>query len=727
MGGKQLACVAALLVSGWLTAATALTIAEYATPTSNSSPSGVTTGPDGALWFTETSANQIGRITAAGVVTEYPVVTAAAQPYGIVTGSDGALWFTELNANKIGRITISGVITEYSVPTPAAGPNWITAGPDGALWFTEQGTNQIGRITTAGTVTEYLVPALPPYSGLVLNGIAAGSDGALWFAGAGTNNNDQCFSFPFCLLPFIGQISTAGTVTEYSVVSENFAEPYAITSGPDGALWFTDGAGQIGRITTAANVTRYSGPNINNGGWGITTGADGALWFTEGPCIAPPDTGQGCGLAPPAIGRITTDGFLAEYLIPSTTAQPVGIAAGPNGTMWFAESGSGGNKIGTFAVSTVPGPPTVTGITPAVATAGTSVTISGTNFTGVTTVNFGTRSSASFTINSTTSIIATCPQGAEIVDVTVATPGGTSATTAVDRFTYRTTAHDFNGDGKSDVLWRDTAGDVGLWLMNGSQILQGAAFTAVPLNWSIVGQRDFNGDGKADILWRDTAGDVGLWLMNGTQVVQGTAFSSVPLNWSIVGTGDFNGDGKADILWLDNANNVGIWFMNGTQIVQAGVVGQLPAGWAVVGSDMNGDIFLRNMTNGDLGMWVMNGTQIAQGVDLGSLPLTWSVAGIGDFDGNGSFDILLRDTSGNVQIWLLSGTQVLSTKMVGNVSTSWSIAATGDFNGDGKSDILWIDNAGNLGVWFMDGATISSVVNYGNVGSAWSVQSLNAD
>ena len=71
-------------------------------------------------------------------------------------------------------------------------------------------------------------------------------------------------------------------------------------------------------------------------------------------------------------------------------------------------------------------------------------------------------------------------------------------------------------------------------------------------------------------------------------------------------------------------------------------------------------------------MWVMNGTRIVQGVDLGPLPLTWSVAGIGDFDGNGSSDILLRDTSGNVQIWLLNGTQVLSTKMLGNVSTSWS-------------------------------------------------------
>ena len=208
-----------------------------------------------------------------------------------------------------------------------------------------------------------------------------------------------------------------------------------------------------------------------------------------------------------------------------------------------------------------------------------------------------------------------------------------------------TATHDFNGDGKSDILWRDSAGDVGFWLMNGGQILQVAAFNAVHTNWSIVGQRDFNGDGKSDILWRDTVGDVGLWLMNGTQIVQGGSFGAIPLNWSVAGTGDFNGDGNADILWIDNQGNVTIWFMNGMQILQAGVVGQLPPNWIIVGSDMKGDIFLRNTSSGDVGMWVMNGSQIAQAVDFGPVPLNWTVAGIGDFDGNGSFDLLWRDTA----------------------------------------------------------------------------------
>ena len=374
MGRKPLAWVAALFVSGWLAPATALTITEYPTPTSNSSPSGVTAGPDGALWFTETSANQIGRITAAGAVTEYPVTTAAAQPYGITAGSDGALWFTELNANKIGRISPAGVITEYPVPTPDAAPNWITAGPDGALWFTEQGTNQIGRITISGVVTEYIVPPLPPYSGLVLNGIAAGSDGALWFAGAGTNNNDQCFSFPFCVLPFIGRISTAGTVSEYSLAGDDFAEPYAITPGPDGALWFTDGAGQIGRITTAGNVARYRGPTSTTAVGALPLEPTARSGSQRGPASRRRIPDRDAAWLRQRLAESPLTGTFLNIQYPAGPPEPLGIAAGPTATLWFAESGSGGNKIGSFAVSTLPGPPTVTGIAPIVGAAGTTVT-----------------------------------------------------------------------------------------------------------------------------------------------------------------------------------------------------------------------------------------------------------------------------------------------------------------------------------------------------------------
>ena len=82
--------------------------------------------------------------------------------------------------------------------------------------------------------------------------------------------------------------------------------------------------------------------------------------------------------------------------------------------------------------------PTVTNVNPNTGptSGGTSVTITGTNFSGATAVSFGSNAAASFTVNSATQITATSPAGVGTVDVTVTTEGGTSAISSGDRFTY---------------------------------------------------------------------------------------------------------------------------------------------------------------------------------------------------------------------------------------------------------------------------------------------------
>src|SRR5262249_56583218 len=66
-------------------------------------------------------------------VTEFPILNDMnSRPQGITRGPDGNLWFTENSANRIGRITPAGVVTEFAAGiTPNSGPNEITAGPDG--------------------------------------------------------------------------------------------------------------------------------------------------------------------------------------------------------------------------------------------------------------------------------------------------------------------------------------------------------------------------------------------------------------------------------------------------------------------------------------------------------------------------------------------------------------------------------------------------------------------
>src|SRR5262249_44924207 len=138
-----------------------------------------------------------------------------------------------------------------------------------------------------------------------------------------------------------------------------------------------------------------------------------------------------------------------------------------------------------------------------------------------------------------------------------------SSATALSASSKLSDTHDFNGDGKSDILWHDTSGNVAAWLMKGAQVMQSRAVGAAPAVWSIVGQRDFDGDGRSDILWHDTSGNLAMWFLNGAQVTGSEVVGNVPGVWSIAGTTDFNGDGKGDILWQNTSTgDVAIWLMN---------------------------------------------------------------------------------------------------------------------------------------------------------------------
>jgi hypothetical protein len=93
-----------------------------------------------------------------GSLRQFRLPTPGAGPFDIAAGPGGTLWFTEFDADQIGRISPAGVMSEFRVPTPGAGPYQITAGPDGAMWFTEYNTTKIGCISPDGQVTELPLP-----------------------------------------------------------------------------------------------------------------------------------------------------------------------------------------------------------------------------------------------------------------------------------------------------------------------------------------------------------------------------------------------------------------------------------------------------------------------------------------------------------------------------------------------------------------------------------------
>jgi len=144
-----------LLYSGTAEAAPSIT-EWYAGDYSLTSPQGITSsgsGLSGKLWIA--AYNYIGQMTPDGTMASYLIPTTGPRPIGIIEGPDGNIWFAESSTNKIGKITPAGDITEFAVPLPTYDPGNmdIAAGSDGALWFTYY--SNIGRITTAGIITEY--------------------------------------------------------------------------------------------------------------------------------------------------------------------------------------------------------------------------------------------------------------------------------------------------------------------------------------------------------------------------------------------------------------------------------------------------------------------------------------------------------------------------------------------------------------------------------------------
>lgn len=242
---------------------------------------------------------------------------------------------------------------------------------------------------------------------------------------------------------------------------------------------------------------------------------------------------------------------------------------------------------------------------------------------------------------------------------------------------------DFNGDGNTDIWWRNTAtGENFIHFMDGTLTLGSSGFFAtVPLSWTLAAIADFDGDGVSDVLWRDSAtGQNYIHLVNGLSAKAGSNYiATVLINWSLVGTGDFDGDGKSDILWRDSASGLNyVFLMNGA-------------------SHLGTSNYILTVPNG------------------------WNVAGIADFNGDGKADILWQNpgSGGLNYIFFMDGLTRVNAGFLPTVSdANWQIKGLGDYNGDSKADILWSNSTLGIGqnyVWRMNDA--SNLVPDGSCGN----------
>src|SRR5512132_3729312 len=183
-------------------------------------------------------------------------LTANAELGDIVLGPDGNLWFTEKTANKIGRVTPGNppVIAEVDAPTSFTEPFNITVGPDNKIWFSGKfsGAGGVGRINPANPADKQ---GHGGYGVITPAGIAAGPDGKIWLGDQGgqvVRIEPSDMSFIPAAIPLAG----------FNIRN--------LAAGPDGNVWVTDFGGQIGRVTPSGTLTAFN--PAGDAAWDIVPG-----------------------------------------------------------------------------------------------------------------------------------------------------------------------------------------------------------------------------------------------------------------------------------------------------------------------------------------------------------------------------------------------------------------------------------------------------------------------
>lgn len=302
----------------------------------------------GALWIEQIAANSLGRFDpSTGQFTETPLPTPGAIPGGMEQGPDGGIWFPEVVGNQIVRLDpATRTMREFPLPWAgalagkygASASDDLTFGDDGAAYFTLIGLSAIGRLD----IRTGRFSKIPISPGAVTAIIQRGPHSTIIAAETARNQ-------------MMVLDEKTQTVKEYPLPKQ-LAGPQGVTTGSDGAVWFTEALGQrLGRLDIDTGKISEVDLLAKRGGQPLPvspgnplpvpttmkTGGDGKLYFTEGGLLFP-SLGNKIGIYD------IRSGTLQEVRTPSPGSTPCDLNTQHKNEVWFGELVA--NKVGRIKI-----------------------------------------------------------------------------------------------------------------------------------------------------------------------------------------------------------------------------------------------------------------------------------------------------------------------------------------------------------------------------------------
>ena len=250
-----LACLIIALLPGLVPASASASdpFAEFEVPAPGNSNGGdsIAAGPDGAMWFSEGTAGDIGRVTMGGSITSSPI-----PPWSVVSfsGQSGRpLWVSTVQefggVSRLYTASAAGLVEQTGLEAEFPGELGVRETPEGELLAETSEAQVLYRLTPSGAMSARC--SLGTDSGASNMTLVAG--GILWF--------DRWFQAR------VVELSPSGQLIEFSWPSLNAGAPESMTIGPDGDLWFEDYAhGRIVRVTPSGGFTTFA-PRVGSTRW----------------------------------------------------------------------------------------------------------------------------------------------------------------------------------------------------------------------------------------------------------------------------------------------------------------------------------------------------------------------------------------------------------------------------------------------------------------------------